>query len=596
MGKLEESQLLNFEPIFIEAKEKKRHSLKTLSLLYNGQFKSIFLSFFFFIIKHSPVWIIPVITANVINIATYPENHSLKELWIQFAIVAVVIAQNMPSHMLHISYFSRASRHVEAALRSTIIRKLQHLSMSFHSELRSGLLQAKILRDVENIEILSKQIMFSFSAAITNVVVAIGITAYFNLQMTLFFILVIPIGLLIVFLFRRTLRLRNHEFRKQIETMSGEVAETVEMIPVTRAHGLEDIEINKANKTLQTLKGKGYRLDLTEALFGSSSWVVFQILQMACLIFSAYLAMRGEITIGEVVMYQAYFTQILMAVNQIIVVYPQLAKGYESIISITEILSSKETEEYEGKLQVNQTYGDYVFDNVHFHYKDTEKHVLNHFHLHVKPGECIAFVGESGAGKSTVLSMVVGFYRPTKGRILLDGVPFDQLDMKSYRQKLAVVPQTTILFSGSIRDNITYGLENVSEEQIQEVIRMANLQDVIAELPAGLDTLIGEHGGKLSGGQRQRIAIARAIIRQPEIIILDEATSALDNQSEYKVQQAIQQLIKGKTTFIVAHRLSTIRDADRIVVMKNGKVEEVGTFEELIEKKGAFYELRQMQF
>ncbi|WP_245712554.1 ABC transporter ATP-binding protein [Anaerobacillus alkalilacustris] len=191
--------------------------------------------------------------------------------------------------------------------------------------------------------------------------------------------------------------------------------------------------------------------------------------------------------------------------------------------------------------------------------------------------------------------MVVGFYRPTKGRILVDGVPLDQLDMQSYRQKLAVVPQTTILFSGSISDNIIYGLVNVSEEQIQKVIEMANLYDVVSELPDGLDTLIGEHGGKLSGGQRQRIAIARALIRNPEIIILDEATSALDNHSEYKVQQAIQQLIKGRTTFIVAHRLSTIRDADRIVVMKNGSCEEVGTYEELIEKKGAFYELRKMQ-
>ncbi|WP_245712555.1 ABC transporter transmembrane domain-containing protein [Anaerobacillus alkalilacustris] len=393
MGKIDESQLLNFESIFMETKEKPHHSLKTLSLLYQGQFKNLFLSFFFFIIKHSPVWVIPVITANIINIVTYSQVHSLKELWVQFAIVAVVIAQNIPTHILHISYFSKASRHVEAALRSTLIRKLQHLSMSFHSELRSGMLQAKILRDVENIEILSKQMMFSFSAAITNVVVAISITAFYSLQMTLFFLLVVPVGIVVVFIFRRALRLRNREFRKQIEMMSGEVAETVDMIPVTRAHGLQHVEMNKANRMLKILKGKGYRLDVTEAFFGSSSWVVFQVLQMLCLLFSAFMAMRGEITVGEVVMYQAYFTQILMAVNQIIVVYPQLAKGYESLVSVSEILSSKEKEEYDGKLRLNQINGNFEFEHVEFQYKDSQKQVLSNFHLQVKAGECIALVG-----------------------------------------------------------------------------------------------------------------------------------------------------------------------------------------------------------
>jgi ATP-binding cassette subfamily B protein len=171
----------------------------------------------------------------------------------------------------------------------------------------------------------------------------------------------------------------------------------------------------------------------------------------------------------------------------------------------------------------------------------------------------------------------------------------DELDMRAYRQQIAVVPQNTVLFSGSVRDNITYGLTDVPEEKLQQVIAMANLQDVIAALPQGLDTMIGEHGGKLSGGQRQRIAIARAMIRDPQVIVLDEATSALDNISEHQVQAAMRELIKGRTTFIVAHRLSTIRDADRIVVMKNGTCVEVGTYAELLAQKGEFYQLKQLQ-
>ncbi|RSK29286.1 ABC transporter ATP-binding protein [Bacillus sp. HMF5848] len=589
------NESLNYEPILEENKGKSGRAFHTLFLLYKNQAKNLGLSFVFFLIKHSPVWVIPIVTANMINIASDPAKYDIAGLWVNLAVIAIVILQNIPTQMLHISYLSRASRQVEAGLRSTLIRKLQQLSISYHGELRSGKLQAKVLRDVENIEVLSKQIMFTFATAITNVIVAIGVTAYRNLFVALFFILVIPVALILVTIFRRNLQRKNREFRTHIESMSGQVAETVTMIPVTRAHGLEEIEIRKTDSTLKELKGKGYLLDLAEALFGSSGWVVFQLFQMFCLVFTATLAYRGEIPIGDVAMYQAYFASILMSVNQIISVYPQLAKGYESIISVSEILFAEEKEEYRGKKQIESIKGQFQFENVHFTYSGTEKHVLNNFNLSVKAGESIALVGESGAGKSTVLSMIVGFYKPTKGNITLDGIPFDELDMQRFRQKIAVVPQNTILFSGSIRDNITYGLEDVSEEKLQSIVEMANLQDVIADMPHGLDTLIGEHGGKLSGGQRQRIAIARALVRDPEVILLDEATSALDNQSEYKVQQALQKLIKGRTTFIVAHRLSTIRDADRIVVMKSGKCVEIGTYDQLLAEKGYFYQLKEMQ-
>ncbi|GAE32333.1 ABC transporter ATP-binding protein [Alkalihalobacillus hemicellulosilyticus] len=589
------NQSFNYEPLFNGDQVKQGRALQTFLQLYKGQVSNIVLSFIFFLMKHSPVWVIPVVTANMINIASAPDERNVAELWINFAVVVLVIVQNIPSQVLHVSYLSKASRHVEAGLRSTLIRKLQHLSISYHSELRSGKLQAKVLRDVENIEVLSKQVMFTFSAAVTNVVVAITVTAFRDGTMALFFILVIPLAIGLVILFKKRLRQRNREFRTQIEVMSGQVAETVNMIPVTRAHGLEDLEIKKTDSTLKDLKGKGYKLDIAEAFFGASGWVVFQVFQMICLIFTAYLVYRGQMPIGDIALYQAYFTTILMSVNQIINVYPQLAKGYESIISVSEVLFSKEMVEYQGEKRLGHLKGQFTFDDVSFHYKDTKKHVLNRFNLTVKPGECIAFVGESGAGKSTVLSMVVGFYRPTEGKILIDGVPFDDLNMQAYRQRIAVVPQNTVLFSGSIRDNITYGLDHVSEGQLQQVVQMANLHDVIAEMPDGLNTLIGEHGGKLSGGQRQRIAIARALVRNPEVILLDEATSALDNKSEFHVQEAIRELIKGRTTFIVAHRLSTIRDADRIVVMKEGRCVEVGTYDELMEKQGEFYQLKKMQ-
>ncbi|MFD2657341.1 ABC transporter ATP-binding protein [Gracilibacillus thailandensis] len=583
---------LDFEKRFEEQQDIKGRLFRTLHVMYRGHYLKLFVSFIFFLLKHSPVWILPIVTANLINFASDPSSYDVRYLWMNIIVLTIVIIQNLPSQILHISFMSKAIRHVEAGLRSTLIRKLQHLSISFHSELRSGKLQAKVLRDVEMIEIMSKQTMMGVLPAFMNVIVAIAVTANRSWTVTSFFLVAIPISILIVYFFRGKLTKRNREFREQVEEMSGQVAETVEMIPVTRAHGLEKVEINKVDSLLHHVRGKGYRLDITEAFFGASNWVAFQLFQVLCLLFTVYLAYQGQIPIGDVVLYQTYFTQILMSISGVINIYPQLAKGFESVHSISEILFAKETQEYQGRAKLKQLDGKVDFDHVYFKYRDSDKHVLTDFQLEVKPGETIAFVGESGAGKSTILNLVTGFYRPSNGRILIDDVVMDDLSMRSFRKKIAVVPQNTILFSGSIRENITYGLAEVTEEEVQQAVQMANLQDIIDELPDGLETKIGEHGDRMSGGQRQRIAIARAFIRKPQMVILDEATSALDNVSEKLIQDAMQELIKGKTTFIVAHRLSTIRDADRIVVMKNGQCVEMGTYDELVEKQGEFYQIK----
>jgi ABC-type multidrug transport system, ATPase and permease components len=584
----------DYEHVFMDEGGRRGRPVRTLWRLYKGQRINLLLSLLFFIIKHSPVWIMSVLTADMINIISRPDA-DLKWFWIDAAVLVAAVAQNVATQTLHVSFMSRSSRRMEAGLRGTMMRKLQHLSMSYHSELRSGKLQAKVLRDVEQIELLSKQVMYSFVPAVLNIIAAVAIAASTSLAVASLFIVLLPFAGALVYFFRSKIRQRNRDFRRQIEEMSGAVAESVEMLPVTKAHGLEDIEIEKVSGTLVNLRGKGYRLDITEAVFGASGWVTFTLFQVICLTFTCMLAYQGRILIGDIVMYQGLFGTIMMSISNLINVYPQFAKGFESIHSVTEVLASTDTEEYRGTKALDDIRGEFRFENVRFRYKDTDKHVLNDFTLHVKPGEVIALVGESGAGKSTVLNLAIGFYRPTSGRILLDGVPFDELDMRSYRRQIAVVPQNTVLFSGTIRQNITYGLTNVPDEELERVIRMANLQDVIAAMPDGLDTMVGEHGGKLSGGQRQRIAIARAMIRNPRVILLDEATSALDNISEYIVQKAMRELIRGRTTFIVAHRLSTIKGADRIVVMKNGRILEVGSYEELLQRRGEFYQLKQLQ-
>ena len=232
---------------------------------------------------------------------------------------------------------------------------------------------------------------------------------------------------------------------------------------------------------------------------------------------------------------------------------------------------------------------------VDYAYETDGRTAVRDFTLDVAPGETIALVGASGAGKSTVLSLVIGFIRPTSGRMLLDGADMNALDLRTYRRFRSVVPQESILFDGTIRENVAYGMDDADEETVRAALRDANALEFVDRLPRGLDTLVGEHGARLSGGQRQRLAIARALIRDPKVLVLDEATSALDTRSEALVQQALAWLLHGRTTFVVAHRLPTVQGADRIVVMGDGRVEEIGTHEELLRRGGAYTALHSGQ-
>ena len=585
---------MDTESWFIECYRKNQgHPLRTLMHLYKGNYHKFVMAVICFFAKHACVWVLPIITANIINDVTAHNPDTFRNILFYSILEAGLILLNIPMNYLYTSYKSLATRYAETGLRKALIRKLQHIS--YHVETQSGRLQSKIMRDVEAVEGLSTQLFLSILNIALNIGVALVVTISKSRIVFIFFLLTTPVAAITMVTFRNIMKKRNTEFRKEMEETSARVMEMVELVPVTRAHALEDEEVSKMSGQLFAVAEKGYKLDLIQALFGSVGWAVFQIFQVICLAFTGYLAIGGKIQAGDITLYQSYFATVVNQVSSIVTLLPTIAKGIESVNSIGEVLLSEDIEDNEGKEKLEQVTGTFDFEDVCFHYKNNEHNVLNHLNLHVKAGETIALVGESGAGKSTILNLVIGFHQAESGKVLIDGKDLSKIDLRTYRKHLAVVPQTSILFSGTIRDNITYGCENVSEEELQNVIKAANLSDLIASLPKGLDTMVGEHGGKLSGGQRQRISIARALIRDPKVIVLDEATSALDSISEKLIQQALNNLTEGRTTFIVAHRLSTIRDADRIAVIADGHCTEYGTYDELMALKGEFYQLKQIQ-
>lgn len=572
-----------------------KHSVRVLLEFYRGQYHKFLLSTLFFLLKHSPALLSPLLIANVVNGVIEGGEAGSRAIFINVGIWLGLLSIHLPANWIHNQLKSRVIRNTEAGLRAALVRKLQELSIPYHTGSQSGRLQSKIMRDVEAVETLSSQLFVNLLNIVMNLVITLSITAVKNRLILVFFILVAPVAAGAVVAFRAKIHRENRSFRQGMEETSARVMEMVEMVPVARAHALEDKEAARISALLEEPANRGYRLDMVQAHFGAVSWVVFQVFQVVCLAVSGFMAMSGLIKVGDVTFYQSSFTTVVNQFSALINLLPILTKGLESVSSIGEVLSSNEIEENEGKEELLSLRGEYAFKQVSFSYPGSSKEVLHGLDFTVKQGETIALVGESGSGKTTILNMLIGFILPSGGQLMLDGKDMKGLNLRTYRRFLSVVPQTPVLFTGTVRENITYGLEHVSEEQIAQAVEAANLSEVVKRLPQGLDTMIEEHGANLSGGQRQRISIARALIRNPQVIILDEATSALDSISESEIQEALERLTKGRTTFIVAHRLSTVRGADRILVIGQGRIREQGSYQELMAKKGEFYQMEQLQ-
>jgi len=571
---------------------KGKTSLATLWNFFRGDRGHVYAATGIFLIKHSPTWLMPLLTANLIDVVV--QHQPIRELWWNAIVLVVLLAQNIPLHVLYVKQLSIALRRVETRLRFTLAHQFQRLSIGYYTRASAGVLQTKVVRDVEAIV---DMVRYSFDgglAAICNLLGAIVITAIRVPEFLPIFLIMVPISTILMQSMRKRLVIHNTRFRKEMEHMSARVIEMTHLIPITRAHGLERNELENMQNTLTQVRRAGLELDSTNALFGSLSWVSYNIFNVICLVVSVWIAYYKilPITAGDVVMLTGYFSSLTNAVMGLMNLVPTISKGFESIHSIEEVLESSDLEQNEGKPVLASVQGNFTFEKVSFSYPESNQEAVDDFNLQVKSGESIALVGHSGAGKSTIINLVIGFIRPSRGCIRVDGKDLTEIDLRTYRRFLSVVPQESLLFEGSIRENITYGLTGVTDELVLAALKDANAWEFIQLLPEGIETLIGEHGARLSGGQKQRLAIARALIRNPRVLILDEATSALDNESEKLIQESLARLMQGRTTFVVAHRLSTIQNADRIVVLDHGHIAEIGQHAELLQRGGAYAHLQ----
>lgn len=569
----------------------RENPVRTLWYLYEDQKTNLALALLFFSIKHAPAWVLPLATANIIDVLVYKQP--IENLIFNAGLLFFIVLQNFPVNLLYVRHLAFAIRNVEYRLRSALVERMQQLTMGFYLRTNAGALQTKVIRDVENIEGLVRNGADGGFAAINSLLGAVVITAIRIPEFLPFFLFVGPITAIVIIRLRKTMNDRNEEFRGEIEEMSARVNEMTTLIPITRAHGLEQSALRQMYDSFSNVKRAGLNLDAFNAKFQAAAWVIFQIANVSCLVIAAWCAYYGyfNVSTGDVVLLSAYFGQLIGSVILLSSLAPFISKGLASVRSLGEVLESPDIEVNSGKKKVSSVQGNIEFKEVSLMYPGASTWALSQINVKAGPGKVTALVGASGSGKSTFINLVIGFLRPSKGQVLLDNQNMSELDMCEVRKYVSMVPQECVLFDGSVRDNVTYGISDVSESKFIQALKDANAWEFISQLPDGPDTIVGERGARISGGQKQRLAIARALFRNPRILILDEATSALDSESENLIQQALAHLMKDRTTFVVAHRLSTIMRADEIIVLDQGVLVERGTHTDLLAKKGVYFRL-----
>ena len=475
--------------------------------------------------------------------------------------------------------------------------KIQSLDMEYFSTTKVGELMTKVLNDPANVNTFILE-FFEFLKYVFTAISYLVIAIRIDWKLTLGMFIVAPILMTTVKKYSKKLKKSGKERQEATGTLNSKLQETLSGIRVIRAFATEKQEIHNFKKISLELKKVVMKTVGYNAKSNSVSEALNYIMVAILLLFGGYRILRGRVfTTGDFITIMTSIGSMYTPIRRSANIYNSLSTNIPSIGRIFEILDVvPEIADAPDCVKFEEFRSDITFENVDFRYKDNDEKILKNINLVAKKGETVALVGNSGGGKSTLVNLIPRFFDVDAGMITIDGINVKDYKIKSLRKKIGIVPQETFLFGGTVLENIKYGNQKASVEEVIEAAKKANAHEFIEKLEQGYETEIGERGVKLSGGQKQRISIARAILENPQILILDEATSALDNESEQLVQDALEKLMKGKTTFVIAHRLSTIINSDKIVVIQQGEIRETGTHEELLNKDGIYKSLYNKSF
>ncbi len=530
--------------------------------------------------------------ANTDDIVANIENIAL-------ILLVILVAQAIVS-FFRVVLFVNVTEKTLASLRQATYQHLIKLPMPFFNAKRVGELNSRISADISLLQETFTTTLAEFIRQLIIIFGGIAILLYTSPQLTLFMLAIVPVVVLIAVFFGRFIRKYSKDVQNEVAQSNTIVEETLQGIFNVKAFANEFLEIaryrTKTNSVAKiAMKGGKYRGAFSSfiilGLFGAIVAVIWR---------GVNLIAAGDLAIGELFSFVIYSGFIGGSIGGFANVYANIQKAIGATEELMEILEEEEENlsETESHQNLPDFKGDIQFKNLSFHYPTRpDQKVIDALNLEIKSGTQVALVGPSGAGKSTLVSLLLQFYKPQSGTLLFDGKPAQDYPLSLLRNQMAVVPQDVFLFGGTIRENMAYGKPDATDEELKEAAQKANAWEFIEKFPEGLDTLVGERGVQLSGGQRQRVAIARAVLKDPAILILDEATSALDSESERLVQEALDRLMVGRTSVVIAHRLATVRNADEIVVLENGKLREKGTHQELMaDENGLYHSLSSLQF
>lgn len=494
-------------------------------------------------------------------------------------------------------YYMNSRGHImgtkmETDMRRDMFNHLQKLSFSYYNNAKVGVIMSRITHDLFDVTEFAHHCPEEFFIAFIKIIGSFVILCNINIPLTLMIFAVFPVMVVVMYRFNRRLKNAQKESRRRIGELNATVEDSLLGIHVVKSFAGEEKEekrFEKGNLSYFDIKARMYRL---MGAFHGVSRLFDGIMYILTVIVGSVFILKEKINAADLIAYLMYVTTLFASVRSILQFAEQFYRGITGIERFIEITDTEpDIKDIPGAKELRCSGGEIDFENVTFTYGEGGRDVLSAFSLKIKKGEQLAVVGPSGAGKTTLCALIPRFYEPASGKILIDGTDIKDVTLRSLRSNIGVVEQDVYLFSGSVRENIAYGRDGATDEEIRKAASLAGALDFIEELPNGFDTYVGERGVKLSGGQKQRIAIARVFLKDPPILILDEATSALDNESERLVRDSLSRLAEGRTTVTIAHRLTTVKNCDRIIVLTENGIEEEGTHAELMNRGGIYAEM-----